>query len=77
MLRIGAAFRLSRHVYVGASVPLGHARRLAAHQGHCDLLGFLMGLATLWVMARTLWGVATGRLASIVDLRAESHERAA
>ena len=37
-----------------------HGRRLAAHQGHCDPLGFLIGLATLWVMARTLWGVVTG-----------------
>jgi hypothetical protein len=32
-IRIGAAFRLGRHVWIGASVPIGHARRLAAHRG--------------------------------------------
>jgi hypothetical protein len=35
-LRIGAGFRLGRHIYIGASVPLGHGRRLAAHRGHRD-----------------------------------------
>jgi hypothetical protein len=33
-LRIGAGFRLGRHVWIGASVPLGHGLRLAKHQGH-------------------------------------------
>jgi hypothetical protein len=42
--RIGASFRLGRHVYVGISVPLGHhGRRLAAHRGHGDPINFLVG----------------------------------
>lgn len=35
-VRVGAGFRLSRHVWIGASVPLGHARRCLAHRGHGD-----------------------------------------
>jgi hypothetical protein len=47
-LRIGAGFRLGRHVWIGASIPLGHhARRLAAHRGHADPLGMLLGLAIM------------------------------
>jgi hypothetical protein len=38
-------------------VPLGHARRLAAHQGHAGPLGFLLGLAIMWVFLRTVWGL--------------------
>ena len=59
-LRIGVGFRPLRHVWIGASVPLGHARRLAAHQGHADgadPVSFLIGLAVMWVVARTLWGL--------------------
>jgi hypothetical protein len=47
-LRLG--FRLAPHVYL--SVPLGHGRRLAAHQGHADRLSFLLGLAIMWVFVR-------------------------
>jgi hypothetical protein len=57
-LRIGMGFRLSRHVWLGYTVPLGHhARRLAAHEGHFDPLGSLLGLAIMYVMLRTLWAV--------------------
>ena len=62
-LRIGAGFRLSRHIWIGASVPLGHARRLAAHQGHAehlDPIKVLLGAALAWAMLRWFWGMATG-----------------
>jgi hypothetical protein len=40
-LRIGAGFRLGRHVWIGASILTGHhARRLGRHQGHGDLFDF-------------------------------------
>ena len=42
---------------------VSHGGRLAAHTGHAqptDPISFLMGLAILWVMARTLWGVVAG-----------------
>jgi hypothetical protein len=52
--RLGAGFRLGRHVWIGASIPLGHARRLGRHQGHGDwfdtasqagdYVGFLAGV---------------------------------
>jgi hypothetical protein len=48
-------FRLAPHVYY--SVPLSHGRRLAAHQGHADPLGFLLGLAIMWVFVRGVWGL--------------------
>jgi hypothetical protein len=32
--------------------------RLAAHQGHADPLGFLLGLAIMWVFVRTAWAPA-------------------
>jgi hypothetical protein len=32
--RIGAGFRLIRHTWIGYTVPLAHARRLASHEGH-------------------------------------------
>jgi hypothetical protein len=34
-----------------------HSRRLAAHQGHADPLGFLLGLAIMWVFVRGVWGL--------------------
>jgi hypothetical protein len=45
-VRIGAGFRVGRHLWIGASVPLGHARRLGRHQGHGDgsWLDALVGL---------------------------------
>jgi hypothetical protein len=52
-LRLG--FRLAPHVYL--SVPLGHGRRLAAHHGHANPLGLLLGLAILWVFVRGVWGL--------------------
>jgi hypothetical protein len=39
-------------------VPLGHGRRLAAHQDQADPLGFLLGLAIMWVFLRTVWALA-------------------
>jgi hypothetical protein len=54
-IRIGAGFRLGRHIWIGASVPLGHGRRLARHQGHgerFDPIGTLVGLAIMWVFLR-------------------------
>jgi hypothetical protein len=62
-LRIGAGFRLSRHVYIGMSVPLGHGRRLAAHRGHADppsLFDTLVGLAIMWLFLRVCWAMAWG-----------------
>jgi hypothetical protein len=35
-LRIGAGLRVSRHVWIGASVPLGHAHRCIRHDGHAS-----------------------------------------
>jgi hypothetical protein len=59
-LRIGAGFRLGRHVWIGASVPIGHGRRLAAHRGHGEgsLLDMLVGLAFMWVFLRVCWALA-------------------
>jgi hypothetical protein len=34
-----------------------HGRRLAAHQGHFDPIGTLLGLAILWVFVRGVWGL--------------------
>jgi hypothetical protein len=62
-LRIGAGFRLSRHVWIGASAPLGHGRRLAAHRGYFDLLGMVVGLAIMGVPAGVL-GAGVGRVGS-------------
>jgi hypothetical protein len=60
-VRIGAGFRLGRHIYIGASVPLGHhARRLARHQGHGDWFDTLVGLAIMWVFLRVCWALAWG-----------------
>jgi hypothetical protein len=53
-LRIGAGFRLSRHVWVGATVPLGHARRCLTHQGHGSgnpVVG-LIGLVVIYALIR-------------------------
>ena len=57
-LRIGAGFRLSRHVWIGASVPLGHARRLAAHQGHgnADPVGIVIGLLIVAGVLKAAFG---------------------
>jgi hypothetical protein len=60
-LRIGAGFRLSRHVYVGMTIPLGHhARRLARHTGHGDgsWLDALLGLFIMYVFIRVVWALA-------------------
>jgi hypothetical protein len=59
-IRIGAGFRLSRHVYVGMSIPLSHARRLGRHQGHGDPIQMLVGLAIMWVFLRVCWAIAWG-----------------
>jgi hypothetical protein len=61
-LRIGAGFRLGRHVWIGASVPLGHhARRLAAHRGHGEDLGqMLLGLGAMYVIVVVLYKMAFG-----------------
>jgi hypothetical protein len=56
-VRIGAGFRLGRHIYIGASVPLGHhARRLAAHQGHGDWFDTLVGLGACNLTVESLGG---------------------
>jgi hypothetical protein len=52
MIRLGFGVRLSRHVYLGASVPLSHARRLAAHQGHGSPLSGLIGLLFIYALIR-------------------------
>ena len=59
-LRIGAGFRLGRHIWIGASIPLGHGRRRAAHQGHGELFDMLVGLAIMWVFGRVCWALAWG-----------------
>jgi hypothetical protein len=59
-LRIGAGFRLGRHVWIGASIPLVHARRLRRHQGHGNLFDTLVGLAIMWVFLRVCWALAWG-----------------
>jgi hypothetical protein len=62
-LRIGFGVRLGRHVYIGASVPLGHARHVVRHQGHAepfDPIRMLLGAAFAWVFLRTFWGLAWG-----------------
>ncbi len=62
-VRIGAGFRVGRLLYIAASVPLGHARRLGAHCGHAehvDPIKMLLGAALAWAMLRTFWGMATG-----------------
>ena len=60
-LRVGAGFRLGRHIYIGASVPLGHhAQRLGRHQGHGDWFDTLVGLAIMWVFLRVCWAAAWG-----------------
>jgi hypothetical protein len=62
-IRVGAGFRLGRHVWIGASVPLGHGRRLAAHRGHgehADPISMLVGLAIMWVFLRVCWALAWG-----------------
>ena len=57
-VRIGDGFRLSKHVWIDAPIPLGHTRRDAAHQGHADPLSFPLGLAIMWVFVRGVWGLA-------------------
>jgi hypothetical protein len=63
-LRIGAGFRLGRHVGIYASVPLfrHHARRLAAHRGHSDrsVLDMLLGIFVMYIFVRVAWGMAFG-----------------
>jgi hypothetical protein len=53
-LRLGFGFRLARHVYLGATVPLGHARRCAQHDGHGSgnpVVG-LIGLVVIYAIVR-------------------------
>jgi hypothetical protein len=59
-LRIGPGFRLGRHVWIGASVPLGHGRRLAAHRGHADPIGFLVGCVIIYAFVMMVWALAYG-----------------
>jgi hypothetical protein len=61
-IRVGAGFRLGRHVWIGASIPLGHGRRLASHRGHGEgsLFDTLIGLAIMWVFLRVCWALAWG-----------------
>ena len=60
-LRVGAGFRLGRHVWIGASVPLfrAHARALAAHRGHHGAAGIvdavLAWFALFWLVGRAIW----------------------
>jgi hypothetical protein len=35
-----------------------HGQRLAAHQGHFDPIGTLLGLAIIWVFLRGVWALA-------------------
>jgi hypothetical protein len=52
VFRIGAGFRLGRHVWIGASVPLGHhARRLAGHRGHgdADPIDVMVSAVIMWI----------------------------
>jgi hypothetical protein len=60
-LRIGAGFRLGRHVYIGMSIPLGHhARRLGRHQGHgnADPISFLVGCVIMYAFVMMTWALA-------------------
>ena len=59
-VRIGVGFRPFRHVWIGASIPLGHGWRLAAHQGHGAWFDTLVGLAIMWVFLRVCWALAWG-----------------
>ena len=62
-IRVGVGFRPFRHVWIGASVPLGHARRLAPHRGHgerADPVQMMVGAVFLWVFLRVCWGLAWG-----------------
>jgi hypothetical protein len=61
-LRIGAGVRLGRHLYIGASVPLGHGRRLAAHRGHgsADPIDVMVGAVIMWAFLRVCWALAWG-----------------
>jgi hypothetical protein len=60
-LRIGAGFRLGRHVWIGASIPLGHhARRLGRHQGHADPISFLVGCIIMYAFVMMVWALAYG-----------------
>jgi hypothetical protein len=49
-IRVGAGFRIGPHIWIGASVPLGHGRRLAAHRGHgerADPIQMMVGVVLL------------------------------
>lgn len=35
-IRIGAGFHISRQVWIGASVPLGHSRQCVRHDEHAS-----------------------------------------
>jgi hypothetical protein len=62
-VRIGVGFRPFKHVWIGASVPLGHGRRLAAHRGHgerADPIQMMVGAVFLWVFLRVCWALAFG-----------------
>ena len=51
-VRIGAGFRLGRHVWISVSVPIAfHARQLAAHESHtANPIDTLAGLAFMWAV---------------------------
>ena len=55
-LRIGAGFSIVPHVWVGYTVPLGHARRCLAHNGHGSPLGGLVGLIVIYALIRGALG---------------------
>jgi hypothetical protein len=58
-LRIGAGFRLGRHVWIRANIPLGHhARRLGRHQGHGDPISFLVGCVIMYAFVMMVWALA-------------------
>ncbi len=61
-LRLGVGVRLSRHVGLFYTVPLGHhARRLAGHTGHSgSVLDTLVGLGVMYVIVVVLWKAAVG-----------------
>jgi hypothetical protein len=62
-LRLGVGVRLSRHVGLFYSVPLGHhARALGRHRGHGsgDPVQMMVGAVFLYVFCRVAWGLAWG-----------------
>jgi len=57
-IRIGFGFRPMKHVWLGASIPLGHMLRCAQHDGHGDgnpIVG-LIGLVVIYFLIRGATG---------------------